>query len=476
MRYLLLISYWLLTSVASAQQAADLRLIQAHANLPAIKLWLDLPAAASAIKAEQFVVSIGPHPAEITAVETFRQTDEGVAYIFLVDISKSLSAKQFGQIQSALHQWLDGMRPEDRAALISFGSEVNQRLGFSADLNRLRQVIDGLAVSDQETSLYRGLLEAISLGRRQDADLPARRAIIVLSDGIDDTLNGVTLEEVFKQSQEYRVPIYSIGFAAPPLNDDKRQGLKVLGVLARQSGGYFVQAEAGQLNSAYQQQQQHIMQAYRLNLNCADCIADGQAYRLNLTWNDGLRTLNDGFDLRLLPQSRHGSADSAAEKPQGISNPLFILGAGFLLLTGLLILLIRDRLKPHPAEESSAPISANPPRIKPQAANPATGIELQLTVVAGLQKGLVYKVRAAERTILGRAPSCDLSIGDDVEISSQHAVLQFKAGQLQVRDLHSTNGTLVNGVPIHNDFPLRHGDLLLLGRTELRVTLPIPKP
>ena len=41
--------------------------------------------------------------------------------------------------------------------------------------------------------------------------------------------------------------------------------------------------------------------------------------------------------------------------------------------------------------------------------------------------------------------------------------------QTIIRDLNSTNGTLVNGVPIHNDYPLRNGDLLLLGRTELRI-------
>jgi pSer/pThr/pTyr-binding forkhead associated (FHA) protein len=71
--------------------------------------------------------------------------------------------------------------------------------------------------------------------------------------------------------------------------------------------------------------------------------------------------------------------------------------------------------------------------------------------------------------MLGRAGSCDLSLSDDAEVSTQHAVLQFVNGKLTVRDLQSTNGTQVNGVPINNDYPLRSGDLLLLGRTELRI-------
>jgi pSer/pThr/pTyr-binding forkhead associated (FHA) protein len=56
-----------------------------------------------------------------------------------------------------------------------------------------------------------------------------------------------------------------------------------------------------------------------------------------------------------------------------------------------------------------------------------------------------------------------------VEISAQHAMLQYLENKLSIRDLSSTNGTLVNGVPIHNTFPLKSGDLILLGRTELRI-------
>lgn len=468
MRSICLLLLALIVGFAEAQEVDDLRLIQVQADLPDMTLWLNLPAA-SVLKPEQFSISVGTHPAKVKAIDNARQTEDGVAYIFLVDISKSLTSRQFEQIKIALHHWLDGMGAQDQAALLTFGREVKQNLTFTANHDRLNNAIDNLAASDMETSLYRGLLEAISLGRRQSADLPVRRAIVILSDGIDDSLGGVSVDEVFKQTQEYRVPIYSIGFAASPVNDVKRQGLKILGRLARQSGGYFVQAQAAQLDSAYAEQQQQIMQAYRLQLECPSCQADGQLYRLNLTWNDGLQTLSDGLDIRLLPKPSVNTTKMAKQDMPGIPLQILIFALGFLAFIVGLILVYKQRLtqgKNDSLELVAKPTAKDEPIVEPKINNT---ISVRLTLVAGVDKGKVFQLNIADRSTLGRAAHCDLVLDDDVEISGQHAVLQQQAGKLIVRDLNSTNGTLINGVPIHNDYPLRQGDLLLLGRTELRI-------
>ena len=42
-------------------------------------------------------------------------------------------------------------------------------------------------------------------------------------------------------------------------------------------------------------------------------------------------------------------------------------------------------------------------------------------------------------------------------------------GILVIKDLNSTNGTLINGVPIHPLHYLQDGDQILIGRTELRL-------
>lgn len=462
MRHLVL--WGLLIVCGLAQAVDDLRLIQVQANLPALQMWLNLPAD-SVIQPEQFNVSVGPHPAKPLSIDAFQKTSEGVGYVFLVDISRSLKNSQLQQIKTALQRWLAGMGERDRAALITFGSQVTRRVEFTADRFKLEKAIEGLAASDMETSLYHGLLEAISLGRSQEAGLPTRRAIVMLSDGIDDSVAGFTAEDVFKQTREYRVPIYSIGFATPPLNERKREGLKMLGMLSRQSGGYFVQADPEQLDNAYARQQHLISHAFRLTIECKDCVADGQLQHISLTWSDGQRTLNDGLELRLLPNASVKPAQEALFKADQ-SWPELVFIAGFLAFIVALFLVYRQRLA-QPITPTRDDIPPTP--IQAPAAKAATGQRVKLTVVAGVEKGRQYPLNLTEKAVLGRAGHCDLSLSDDVEVSSQHALLQLTNGKLTVRDLHSTNGTLVNGVPINNDYPLRSGDLLLLGRTELRV-------
>lgn len=89
------------SGLINAQSIEDFALIQAQADLPVITLWLNLPPA-SVIKPEQFSVSVGSKPTSILSVDGYKQTGEGVAYIFLVDISKSLQAQQFQHIKQAL--------------------------------------------------------------------------------------------------------------------------------------------------------------------------------------------------------------------------------------------------------------------------------------------------------------------------------------------------------------------------------------
>lgn len=69
--------------------------------------------------------------------------------------------------------------------------------------------------------------------------------------------------------------------------------------------------------------------------------------------------------------------------------------------------------------------------------------------------------------LIGRHHACDVVV-DDLSVSRHHARLVFRDGKWIIRDLRSTNGTLLNGEPIGRS-ELRPGDLLTLGEHRLRV-------
>lgn len=66
-----------------------------------------------------------------------------------------------------------------------------------------------------------------------------------------------------------------------------------------------------------------------------------------------------------------------------------------------------------------------------------------------------------ERTIIGRMDGCDVRILDAL-ISKQHAEISFAHGRWSLRDLGSSNGTLVNGRRIHA-VDLSEGDQITVG-------------
>lgn len=63
--------------------------------------------------------------------------------------------------------------------------------------------------------------------------------------------------------------------------------------------------------------------------------------------------------------------------------------------------------------------------------------------------------------VLGRSNSCGLRVLDPM-MSRQQCELTFQNSAVRVRDLESTNGTIVNSETVH-EAPLYPGDILTIG-------------
>ncbi|MFT3812777.1 MAG: FHA domain-containing protein [Acidovorax sp.] len=92
------------------------------------------------------------------------------------------------------------------------------------------------------------------------------------------------------------------------------------------------------------------------------------------------------------------------------------------------------------------------------------------TLIIATDDGVVIKEvpLTKERTTLGRRPYNDV-VMDNLAVSGEHAVLHLHGGVVEIEDLHSTNGTFVNGQPVQRQ-TLRHGDTVGVGRYQIRFT------
>jgi pSer/pThr/pTyr-binding forkhead associated (FHA) protein len=64
-------------------------------------------------------------------------------------------------------------------------------------------------------------------------------------------------------------------------------------------------------------------------------------------------------------------------------------------------------------------------------------------------------------TTIGRA-SLNHIVIDDPAVSAQHAIIARSVDSYRLQDLHSTNGTQVNGVPV-SEVELKDGDKIRFG-------------
>jgi len=92
--------------------------------------------------------------------------------------------------------------------------------------------------------------------------------------------------------------------------------------------------------------------------------------------------------------------------------------------------------------------------------------QAQLVVVAGA--GVGDAIPLTGEITIGRAADCTLDIDDDFA-SGRHARVYRDAEGWIVADLGSTNGTYINGVRLTGPTRVGEGDLVRIGRTQLKM-------
>ena len=131
--------------------------------------------------------------------EDFEVLDEGVPQqvelvglerlplnvVLAFDISASVAGTRLGQLRSASGVLLDELKPDDRAALVTFNHVVRLRSKLTTDLGAVRAALEQVQARGG-TALIDGSYLALLSG---DPDA-ARGLVIVFSDGFDTSRSG----------------------------------------------------------------------------------------------------------------------------------------------------------------------------------------------------------------------------------------------------------------------------------------------
>jgi Ca-activated chloride channel family protein len=192
-----------------------------------------------ALKASDFKIYEDGVEVQPNMIASFSLQESPYAAVVLLDSSGSMEAR-FSLARSAAIRFLDGLRPEDVAAVYRFDSKVERVQEFSGgrDLAPSAYAIRAKGM----TTLNDAIVEAA----KKLADRPeSRKAIVILSDGMD-TFSKASSEKAVESALAVGASIYAVDMSSIEIaGSNKRQSATSLKGFAEKTGGRFIATPGG---------------------------------------------------------------------------------------------------------------------------------------------------------------------------------------------------------------------------------------
>jgi VWFA-related protein len=157
--------------------------------------------------------------------------------VLALDMSDSVAGERLMHLRSAGKGLLDGLRGDDRVALVTFGSRVTLGTELTGEMTRVRAAIDAIDPKGS-TRLVDGCFAGMMLG---EWDV-GRALVIVFSDGLDTT-SWLSASAVLDTARHMDIVVYSV-------SADRSRNAPFLRDLSKATGGALLEIESTEKLSA----------------------------------------------------------------------------------------------------------------------------------------------------------------------------------------------------------------------------------
>ncbi|HEX7317961.1 MAG TPA: VWA domain-containing protein [Pyrinomonadaceae bacterium] len=223
-------------------------------------------------------------------IEHFEASEAPFDLLLLLDLSGS-TARMTDTIRAAARRFGAVTRPQDRVGVIAFSAQTVVVSPLTSDRARLNASLDRLAPPGGDTRLHDSLGHALDFLERA-ADPKRRRALIVMSDGLDSTLPNVTgngsrttYEEIRSRVQEFDGVVYAVwtntefyeAFSPEDIQPETYDlAHKRMSELAEAGGGLFYEVEKLEdLAGAYERVVADLGTVYSISYRPTNKLRDG---------------------------------------------------------------------------------------------------------------------------------------------------------------------------------------------------------
>jgi len=265
----------------------DTNLVNLNVSVYATKLRTEV----TRLEQKDFTITEDGHPQEISF---FATTDVPFDLVLLLDLSGSTSGKR-DLIRKSTKRFIEAARPTDRIAIVTFADDFWIVSPLTADRAKLLSAAN--QISGGGGSRVWDALEFTLDQVLGSATSPRRRAVVFMTDGVDNALGSGTagssisyadLLESVRQHDALIVPIYlDTEDRGSYMGDQGRRmyenARNTLGVLAYESGGlYYSARKVEDLDGVYQQVIEDLSKVYSLGYRSTNERRDGSWRTVNI--------------------------------------------------------------------------------------------------------------------------------------------------------------------------------------------------
>lgn len=454
-------------------------------------------------------VQIGTSTGEAASVARVSKQDVSMRTIVMIDNSISITKENREKIAGFLQNLIADRDAREEIAITVFSEDIIWLTEYTGDYSILKQAIDGIEYHDQETYLTDVLYDLIVDKYLSDEEDVYRR-IIVVSDGVDNKSLGYTKEELYSLLKENPYPIYSIGC----VNGKNNEELENMFALSRMTSAQSFLMDDVENTLDITDALKADRDIVKLEVVPAPEAMDGSRKAVKISYIDQGSAVTLSADIVMPQQTQimeepESKLDLAAEdespeepepsvpeeetntdeyKKQGILTAIicFIVLAAVAIVIALIILKkkrnkvlfepiddnILQELEQNiePSDEKTELVCMGEPDDDEHTYmiwNNRNTYHIVLTDIHSMAK--TFQVPIEQSITVGRKQGmCDIVLNYEKSVSGKHCEISVRDGKFYIKDLQSANGTYVNDSKVLAETEIFSGNILKLGRLELK--------
>lgn len=417
--------------------------------------------------------------------------------LILIDTSGSIPMSIREKTTELLTELIDRKQDNERFAIASFGTEAEYICDSTSDRYDLLKSLDKLSYDDKYTHIY-SVIESETNNFAEDTF----GRIIVISDGIENSKDGITFDEVLANLETNPCPIYTIG-----IENQNQESLKKFFSFSRKTNvESTLLSEEISVNELCD-----MLNAYReymcVTVAISPEMSDGSIKYLQINSAD----FTCGTDIRTTavivqesisetkPEVTTATTESEAavtvvadtnESKKGIDiNTLIIIAAIAIIAVAITIVIILVLRKKEDTETISqepepepAPAPEPTPAPKPMNYPPTeiiiptsndTIIDSNGQVVIRLTDinypDRTFRTAVGQGVVVGRQyETCMVTIDYDGYVSRQHCRIFLISNELYIENISTKKETYLNDKVVQGAVKINHGDTIKIGHTSLK--------